>query len=148
MKNAHRIVRGLWMGAYPPEGRWLANHNFTMLVLVAEEHVPRAILFRGIDVRLFPLDDGPIDLAWTNPLHAALRKIGATIRREVERGGKVMVACNEGRNRSGLVVAFALRELGHDPSTVVEFIRRRRSVPNVLMNHWFEEAIRTWGVYG
>jgi protein-tyrosine phosphatase len=45
----------------------------------------------------------------------------------VRDGRTTLVRCNSGFNRSGLVVATALVELGHDPAAAITLIRQRRS---------------------
>ncbi|MEZ0091777.1 hypothetical protein [Streptacidiphilus sp. EB129] len=48
--------------------------------------------------------------------------------------------CASGYNRSGLVVAQTLIELGQDPATAIALIRQRRS-PWALNNQTFEHDL-------
>ncbi|WP_329594790.1 hypothetical protein OG298_38280 [Streptomyces sp. NBC_01005] len=50
--------------------------------------------------------------------------------------------CNAGYNRSGLVVAQILIELGRPAKTAIQLIRERRS-PWALNNQMFEEYLTT-----
>ncbi|MGW2544726.1 protein-tyrosine phosphatase family protein [Kitasatospora sp. NPDC001574] len=54
----------------------------------------------------------------------------------------VLVRCRSGYNRSGLVVAQTLIELGRDPATAIALIRQSRS-PWVLNNQTFEQYLST-----
>lgn len=49
---------------------------------------------------------------------------------------RVLVRCQAGYNRSGLVVAFVLLRSGMDAVTVVDLIREKRG-PHALCNAWF-----------
>ncbi|MFD4032735.1 hypothetical protein ACFWVP_20040 [Streptomyces sp. NPDC058637] len=54
----------------------------------------------------------------------------------------ILVRCHSGYNRSGLVVAQTLIELGQDPTTAIALIRQRRS-PWALHNQTFEQYLNT-----
>jgi protein-tyrosine phosphatase len=54
-------------------------------------------------------------------------------------GGTVIVTCAAGLNRSGLVMGLTLLELGVDPSTAIDVIRRAR--PGALCNPHFAQFI-------
>ncbi|MET9613809.1 hypothetical protein [Kitasatospora indigofera] len=50
--------------------------------------------------------------------------------------------CHSGYNRSGLVVVQALIELGQDPSSAIDLVRRQRS-PWTLNNPAFQQYLST-----
>lgn len=52
-------------------------------------------------------------------------------------GRRVVVNCAAGLNRSGLLVARALIELGHGNEEAIEIVRRARG-PDALSNRYFE----------
>ncbi len=54
----------------------------------------------------------------------------------------MLVRCHSGYNRSGLVVAQTLIELGQDPATAIALVRQRRS-PWALNNRTFEQYLTT-----
>lgn len=70
----------------------------------------------------------------------AVRVLGAAVGEAVRHGDRVMVRCQWGLNRSGLVVGLALRALGMPGDDVLALIRQRRS-PWALSNRLFAEEI-------
>jgi protein-tyrosine phosphatase len=59
----------------------------------------------------------------------------------VKSGKKVLVRCQAGYNRSGLVVAFALMRMGYTGPQAIQLIRQKRS-PHALCNERFVEYIQ------
>jgi len=55
-------------------------------------------------------------------------------------GFRILVTCAQGRNRSGLVVALALLELGASPKDAIGAVRQARG-PHALSNAWFVKLI-------
>ncbi len=121
----------LWQGS-KITGR-VHRWPFTMLVLSAIEIQPLSMQFPSTTkvVRIPLDDDGPLPPGWTPKLF----EIGKMIAEEVKSGGKVLVTCNMGINRSGLVTGHALYALGIAPRTIVPMIKGRRSI--ALQNQWF-----------
>lgn len=68
-----------------------------------------------------------------------LHEIADSVVAELGRGGKVLVHCQAGLNRSNLIAALALIKRGRSPQDAIDFLRERRS-PVVLCNQSFE----TW----
>jgi protein-tyrosine phosphatase len=58
------------------------------------------------------------------------------LRSEWKSGKKVLVRCQAGWNRSGLVTALALMKDGHKAKDAIDLIRARRS-PHALCNEDF-----------
>src|SRR5688572_23728556 len=56
---------------------------------------------------------------------------------------KILVRCQMGLNRSGLVVALALVDLGFSAQLAINWIRRKRN-PDALCNPWFVEYIHNY----
>jgi protein-tyrosine phosphatase len=98
----------------------------------------------GIHLRL---DDVRTD--WRNwpEFQEAVLDVADEVAREVEDGGKVLVVCNMGWNRSGLVVGMALRLLGMPADEVVEYVREKRS-PNALSNSTFADMVEHLDIRG
>lgn len=106
--DANRITGGLYQGAAPPNGRAVRAAGFSLLVLCAKEHQDLdGRLYRGVRVLRCPLDDGdhpPTSDEWPRVVTAS-RAVAA----EIDRGGRALVTCMAGRNRSGLLSALVLR---------------------------------------
>lgn len=136
--NASQIQRHLFQGGAPPQGRELAARGFRALVLCAEEHQPPAEAFPGVRVFRAPNDDS--GRAPTSRELVIARRAAAIVAELVRARQMTLVTCAMGLNRSGLVVALALRELTAYPGArCVEFVRRCR--PGALSNTWFVHEI-------
>ena len=75
------------------------------------------------------------DVPWISEPES-IHRLGAQVAELVRSGKKVVVNCMSGLNRSGLLVARALIELGHAPLEAVELVRRARG-PHALSNRQF-----------
>jgi len=144
MIEANEITPRLFMGSVPPTGTEVAQSGFSLLVLCAlpseYRHVyssklklqtnPQDIrsLFPGVRVIVVSLDDNFI----TKPSkEEQLRAIQAAseVSKAVRAGQKVLVTCMQGRNRSGLVAALALRDLcGWSGSQAKARVRLKRKL--------------------
>lgn len=136
--DANKIIPRLYQGSRPPMGWDLVNAGVTSLVLCAEEHQPRAKNFPGILVCHAPLDDHmkPLSRIEWNTIQDAARFVV----RELGRGGRVLVTCHAGRNRSGIVTALALIMLtGCTGREAVRLIKAHRE--NALSNPSFAQQI-------
>jgi protein-tyrosine phosphatase len=136
LPDCNRILPRLYQGARPPRGETMAMHGFQVIVLCAEEYQPRSASFGAI-ARVYhcPFDDDQ-----ETPLaHATLRMVkntAAFVARDLRLGARVYVSCNQGRNRSGLVTALAIRELlGTSGREAKAWVQVRR--PNALTNAIF-----------
>lgn len=59
-------------------------------------------------------------------------------------GDKVLVHCQAGLNRSGLITALVLIKLGYEPEEAIDLLRTQRTT-EVLCNASFEAYIRSLG---
>lgn len=135
------IVPGLWMGGhdYFPGVGWP--------VVIEDEFIHVFSLYRrlghgpsaGVPHDFLRLWDGKADAA---DLHRVREFADRVYRRYMAspRSSKILVRCQAGYNRSGLVVAFVLLRLGMDPVTAVDLIREKRG-PWALCNAWFVSYI-------
>lgn len=71
------------------------------------------------------------------PDETQLHALAATVVASLARGGKVLVHCQAGLNRSNLVTALALIKMGRTPADAIALLREKRS-PVVLCNAAFE----------
>ncbi|MFF4344511.1 protein phosphatase [Kitasatospora sp. NPDC001540] len=134
------IVPGLWMGGHhwvDPTGRWQpvvvgAEFDLVVSLFSAPGHGPAP----GVPHRVLPVPDGPLDGGQLAAVQEAVRAVATA----VAAGRTVLVRCRSGYNRSGLVVAQALVELGADTAGAVRKVRAGRS-PWALHNELFVEYL-------
>jgi Dual specificity phosphatase, catalytic domain len=93
----------------------------------------------------FPMDDD-------DEVDPKVHELAAFISSLVTSGRRVLVHCTEGLNRSGVVVARALMDMGMTASDAIDLVRRRRG-PSVdgfpaLGNKAFEEWLHMEGRSG
>lgn len=126
--EATRLASGLYQGSRPPAGNSLRRSGFDAVVLSAMEIQPSAADFPGVRVIRARLDDSGTPISrreWDEAVRAASE--ATAIHR---RGGRVLVTCAQGRNRSGLVAAVMLHQLSGDSGAhVVSYIQRTRRAP-------------------
>ncbi|MGV9269185.1 protein-tyrosine phosphatase family protein [Kitasatospora sp. NPDC003701] len=123
----NEITPGLWMGGHftTPPGRALepvfVEREFDLVVSLYTRpgHGPAP----GVEHLVREIPDGPL----TTGQLRAVQEAAARTAEAVHGGRSVLVRCHSGYNRSGLVVAQALVDLGHRPDRAVELIRERRS---------------------
>jgi protein-tyrosine phosphatase len=124
------IVDGrLWQGGSPVDYAWARAAGIDVVVDVSDPgDEPAADDLGGIDYRKCPLVDGD-EMPDASQLDELVDHVVAMVRG----GRRVLVHCTYGRNRSGLVVALAVRELfglsGADAANLVRE-RRRRALNN------------------
>lgn len=139
LSSFDRVAPRLWMGGKPD-----LLSGFDVLVLCAKEYQPRG-QYPHMTVIHVPLDDSGIPPTRAE-IHAALvasREVSA----ELRRGRRVLVTCMQGRNRSGLVTALALRRLGASPEQAIRMVRAARG-EHALANPWFAELVRSVRIDG
>lgn len=134
--DASRIVRSIYQGSKPPVGGLVRRCDFDLLVLAAMEYQPPPEAFPGVVVYHAPLDDAELT---NREFRIALR--AAEFAADVWRGGgRILITCQAGRNRSGLITALTLHLLTRDPGAkIVRHIQRRR--PDALTNPSFVRAL-------
>jgi protein-tyrosine phosphatase len=85
----------------------------------------------------FPLqDDESVD--------PKIRDVAVFVASLIRSGARVLVHCTEGLNRSGIVVARALLELGWSSGDAIELIRRQRGVTRDGFRALSNERFVTW----
>ncbi|MFI5530391.1 protein phosphatase [Kitasatospora sp. NPDC051853] len=139
----NEIVPGLWMGGHVwHDSRTgelqlaVVGTEFDLVVSLysAPGHGPAA----GVEHLVVPMPDGPL----TGAQLRTAERIAGSVARAVRSGGTVLVRCHSGYNRSGLITAQALVDLGHRVPDAVDLIRRRRS-PWALHNEVFVQYLTT-----
>ncbi|WP_406207259.1 protein phosphatase [Kitasatospora sp. NBC_01560] len=134
------IVPGLWMGGHfvtPPSKALepvVVERQFDLVVSLFSRpgHGPAA----GVEHLVREVPDGPLSAGQL----LAVQEAATYTAEAVRRGRATLVRCHSGYNRSGLVVAQALVELGHDVDRAIGLVRERRS-PWALNNGLFVEYL-------
>ncbi|MBM0201790.1 dual specificity protein phosphatase family protein [Micromonospora sp. STR1s_5] len=131
----HEIIPNLWMGGhdygdlYDPTPAIVAGEFDSVVSLYHRDgHGPND----GIPHTFLRIVDGDLDGDELD----MVRSIAERVADEVRTGRKVLVRCQAGLNRSGLVVAFTLTRLGFTPHEAIRRIRAQRS-PHALFNAEF-----------
>ncbi len=129
--DADEIIPGLWQGSLPSTGNMVKGRGFTVLILCAREKQPPAELYPGVRVVHAPNDDhpnyGPLDREKLRTAIQAAKQAAEAIRN----GGKVLVTCAAGLNRSGLVSGLTLHFLyGWSGHKAINQIRQKRKCQN------------------
>jgi hypothetical protein len=134
--DAHNVLKGLWVGSKPPVDRRLPM--FSMIVLAAKEVQPDRHPWDARVVRARLDDAEPTQREITEAVLAA-REVAD----ELRRGGRVLVTCHAGLNRSAWVAAMAMLIVKPKatPSAVIGRIRQRRG-PDALSNPHFVASLR------
>jgi protein-tyrosine phosphatase len=72
---------------------------------------------------------------------ADLHELVSTAHRDWKSGKKVLIRCQAGINRSGLIMALVLIRDGMNPEDAIELMRTKRA-RSVLRNQTFENWLR------
>lgn len=132
------VAPRLFVGSKPPPGR---HEGIDTIVLAALEYQPPARLFPGTEVIHVPLDDAPGRQMRVDEIEGAARAASRVARR-LRAGRRVLVTCQMGLNRSGLVAALAMHEVyGMSPDEIVKRLRGARGMW-ALSNPNFERLLR------
>jgi hypothetical protein len=143
--EADEIAPNLWQGSYPGTGRAVAASGFSMLVLCARELQEPAELWPDVEVVYAPnYDDG--HHALTPELLRIATDAAHRVKNAIRQDRRVLVTCQMGMNRSGLVTALALNLLyGWDGETCIRRVQDKRQPKRgftPLSNRDFLAALR------
>jgi len=108
--EADEIVPNLWQGSYPRYGEHVAKSGFTLLVFCAGEIQPPAEDYPGVRIIYAPNSDDYVSKMPRDLLQIAV-EAAHEVAQEIQDGGKALVTCAAGINRSGLVSALTLHFL-------------------------------------
>lgn len=110
-------------------------------MLCAEEVQPPDSCFPGVRVLRVLLDDSGLPM--TNFERGAAATMAAQVARVLRDGGVVLCACAQGRNRSGLVAALTLQEMGIAADVAIAAVKAARDRPGLpaMVNHDFNEFL-------
>lgn len=136
--DANEIIPGLWVGSKPPKGEFLYKNNYTHVVLCCPDYQLPAKDFPNVNVIHCPFED---NYNIMNNTTMVLVFVTAKLIAETHKnGGKILVTCYAGLNRSALLAALALRILGYSPFFAIESLRENRN-KRCLENKIFERLV-------
>lgn len=126
----------LWMGGH----QWTDTSGQPQLAVVTNQFDLVISLYTrggygpdpGVEHRVAEITDGPLSPGQIDQV----RRLAVIAADAVRAGRTTLVRCHAGYNRSGLVVAQTLIELGHSSGDAVTLIRQRRA-PRALNNEEF-----------
>jgi hypothetical protein len=138
----NEITPQLWMGGHDwvdAVGRRrpaVVTDQFEVVIslYVRAGHGPAA----GVEHHVAEIPDAPLNAGQLD----SVRRLAVTAADAVRTGRTTLVRCHAGLNRSGLVVAQALVELGRPCADAIALIRQRRS-PSALNNDVFVTYLAT-----
>ena len=135
----NEVVPGLFMGGHDVRSQsataCVVGDEFDLVVSLAsrEGYGPAP----GVEHVVARLADAVLD----QPNAARVVELGAVVATAVTEGRRVLVRCSGGLNRSGVVVAEALVQLGRTPDEAVRAVRQARG-PWALTNPAFVAHLR------
>lgn len=138
------IAPGLCVGGTPPrlDGQVNNSPEFTEYVgfdYVFTFHKYSSPVLGAVEVRYFFEDD------WNNGLpereFSKVRELADQAFELWKKGSNVLIRCQGGKNRSGLVAALVLVSSGRTPDEAIQQLRTKRS-DDMLFNRHFEELVR------
>ncbi|GAA1405659.1 dual specificity protein phosphatase family protein [Kitasatospora putterlickiae] len=138
----NRIVPHLWMGGHyftPPGGGLepaVVGGEFDLVVslFTLPGHGPAP----DVEHVVREVPDAPLSADRL----LAVQEAATLTAQAVRQGRRTLVRCHSGYNRSGLVAAQALVELGHQAGSAIGLVRERRS-PWALNNPLFVDYLTT-----
>lgn len=138
----NEIRPDLWMGGHD----WTDESGDVRFAVVTDEFDLVISLYTragsgpdpGVEHRVAEIPDGPLSADEIDQV----RRLAVVAADAVRDGRPTLVRCHSGYNRSGLVVAQALIELGMDSAAAIALIRRQRS-PRALNNQVFVDYLDT-----
>lgn len=126
------------MGSDPPSNQYL---QIDTLVLTALEHQsnqysgPRTILHVPLNDDGSPITKHEVRLA----LQASKE-----VTRRLRKNERVLITCHMGKNRSGLITALTLINLGSSADNAVQIVRKARG-QSALGNRYFYDLVQLHG---
>ena len=136
------IPPGLWQGGTSESsllgqptkpGHYRGKRPFDLIVTLYADAQPAPW---GVEEIRYGFPDAELD---PNDLDR-LRQIAAYAAERWKAGCRVLIRCQAGVNRSGVVAALVLLAGGWEPRQAIQHLRARRS-PHVLSNEHFREVV-------
>lgn len=140
--NPHEILPGLYQGGtddmdvvmFGTRQRWADRYPFDVVVTLYADANPAPW---GVEEIRFGFLDSDLSAADAS----RVIRIARDAYRRWSRGDQILIRCQAGVNRSGLVSALVLMLDGYSAADAITLLRRKRS-PRVLSNRHFESWLR------
>ncbi|WP_205472359.1 dual specificity protein phosphatase family protein [Nocardioides sp. SYSU D00038] len=135
----NEVVPGLFQGGHDVRSQsrtaCVVADEFDLVVSMTtrEGYGPAA----GVEHQVARMADAGVDPG----IAARVAELAERVEAAVAAGGRVLVRCSGGLNRSGLVVASALVRMGHRPDDAIALVRAARG-PWALTNPAFVHHLR------
>ena len=144
--DAAEVMPRLWVGGIDSARESPQfKPRFTLLVLCAKQLQPQ-ISFQGQILRPAFEDHNPIDA------DSVVRAIeaGQAVAKHIKKGGRALVTCAAGLNRSALVAGIAIKELNPTWSAdrIIMQIRKMRCPDSALCNPYFCSILQMYAGNG
>ena len=140
------ILPGLWQGGTSESsllgqptkpGHYRGRRPFDLIVTLYADAQPAPW---GVEEIRYGFPDAELDQRDLD----RVREIAAYAAERWKEGDRVLIRCQAGVNRSGLVAGLILVTNGWEPHQAVRHLRTRRS-PKVLSNGYFDEVVLRGG---
>ena len=148
-EHFQQILPGLYLGGTPPIFDFEVNPRADFTEYEGLDYVftfhksSSAVVGRTVEIRYFFEDD------WNYGLNAkdvpALTRLVDQAHELWKSGNHVLLRCQGGKNRSGLVAASVLMREGYSADDAIDLLREKRS-QDVLFNEHFVEVLREGGL--
>ncbi len=133
------IVPGLYQGSVYTSSRSWHQHGISVVIDLAGAMDPSLSVYFAWGLYVYwPIEDGPM------PEEATIRSLAEFALQMMREGHKVLVRCQAGHNRSGLVTARVLIADGWSPTDAVSKVRDARG-PLALTNRAFVDWLLNEG---
>lgn len=131
----------LWQGG--KRDIWnAAAQGIGVVVLLADELQPDRLQGQPLILRARLRDVGSMEPGELASTKAEANRIAESVAAFIRTRVKVLVSCNHGFNRSGLVSALTLVRLGLTPDAAIEQVKKARHEYYALTNDLFCRVIR------
>lgn len=135
-RDVSKISPNLYMGSRPLNPDAVAD-DFDTIAFCAEEFQPNSNLYAPARVVRARLHDGRL----TQPQIEHATRAAVALYNDFMRGKKVLITCNMGMNRSGLVTAMVLMLIGGSATESIRMVREGRKPA-----HFMEEELHLAGI--
>lgn len=141
--HPYEVVSGLYISGHPDRSQDFLREGVNAVIDLEgdiDASIPESEGQESTSLYLYwPIEDGPM------PDAATVRSIASFTARLLSEDNAVLVHCRSGHNRSGLICARTLIELGMSPEEAIQTVREKRGDGHALTNDNFVAWLRSEG---